>query len=111
MNSYEQKLSQGQSIKQNLLRRGTVPPSNVEGVEQKASKPAWLLGRAVPPTMCTVMGGTGTVILSQTQKILPKQETDESHGNETVLRSAKSKSNYLQTIENLEILENCAIFF
>ena len=55
MNSYEQRLPQGQSKKLNLLRMGTVPPSNIEGVEQKASKQAWLLGRAVPPTTCTVM--------------------------------------------------------
>ena len=97
----------GQSKKLNLPGRGTVPPSNIEGVEQKASKQAWLLGRAVPPTTCTVMGGTGTVTLSQTQKILPKQESEESHGNGIIMRSAKSKSGYLKTIENLENLENC----
>jgi hypothetical protein len=133
MNSYEQELSQGQSKKQNWLR-----PSNIEGVGQKASKPAGLLGRAVPPTTSTVtniyeknlirrgtvppyilekdrekkrneqivLGGTGTVTLSQTQKILPKQETEESNVSGTVVRSAKFKSNYFQTIENLENLEN-----
>ena len=54
-NNYEKKLSQGQSKNQNLQRRGTVPPNIIEGVEQKSSKPAMLLGRAVPPTTSTVI--------------------------------------------------------
>ena len=106
LNKYEQMLPQEQSKQLKLLGRGTVPPNIIEGAEQKASKRAWLLGRAVPPTMCTAIGGSRKVTLSQTQKILPKQEPKELHGNENMMRCAKPKSSYQKTLVNLENLEN-----
>ena len=99
---YEQRLPQEQSKHLKLLGRGTVTPNIIKEVEQKASKKAWLLGRAVPPTTCTVMGGSRSVTLSQTQKILPKQESEELHGKGYMMRSAKPKSSYQKTIESLE---------
>ena len=74
---------------QNLIRRGTVPPNILEKDREKQRKEQ------------IILGGTETVKLSQTLKILQNLETKESHGSGTVLTIAKSKSNYFQTVENL----------